>query len=381
MVEEETIGTTPFAVTVDYSYFTADAVLARLLPDGVPVVTSFETVGHIAHLNLQEVHAPHRALIGQVILDKNPKLRTVVTKSHEIDNTFRNFPMEVIAGEVDFAAEVVESGCRFRFDFDKVYWNSRLSTEHRRLISTYVTKASVVADMFAGVGPFAVPAAKGGCVVHANDLNPHSHAACVANKALNHVPDHLLHNYNMDARDFIRRLIADGVAFTDVIMNLPATATAFLDVFVGAFPAGPESPWRTGAVLPVIHCYCFSRAADMLADAVTMVEAVIGTSLAPDEVVDVYDVRDVAPRKHMICVSFRLPDRVAFAADGGADDAARLERKRTHSDGDEAGDDAADETGDDDPEPSAKRPKVVAESTVAGGESDAGVGTSETTPA
>ena len=42
--------------------------------------------------------------------------------------------MELLAGEDRFEVEVKESGCVFRFDFSKVYWNPRLGTEHDRLI-------------------------------------------------------------------------------------------------------------------------------------------------------------------------------------------------------------------------------------------------------
>jgi hypothetical protein len=46
----------------------------------------------------------------------------------------------------------------------QVYWNSRLETEHKRLVSSF-QPGEVVADIMAGIGPFAVPAGKHGCKV------------------------------------------------------------------------------------------------------------------------------------------------------------------------------------------------------------------------
>lgn len=70
--------------------------------------------------------------------------------------------------------EVSEAGCIFRFDYSKVYWNSKLDTEHKRITSLF-KPGEVVADVMAGIGPFAVPAGKKGVFVWANDKNPESH--------------------------------------------------------------------------------------------------------------------------------------------------------------------------------------------------------------
>jgi tRNA (guanine37-N1)-methyltransferase len=70
--------------------------------------------------------------------------------------------------------EVSEAGCTFRFDYSKVYWNSKLDTEHKRITSLF-KPGEVVADVMAGIGPFAVPAGKKGVFVWANDKNPESH--------------------------------------------------------------------------------------------------------------------------------------------------------------------------------------------------------------
>ena len=132
-------------------------------------------------------------------------------------------------GDSDFVVTLKESNAKFNFNFKDVYWNSRLQMEHSRLID-FITISSlastsagntgnkndvgvvsnkrdenannrkknnnknnsdnsnsnieedsninrkrievVVADMMAGVGPFAVPLAINGITVYANDLNP-----------------------------------------------------------------------------------------------------------------------------------------------------------------------------------------------------------------
>lgn len=47
---------------------------------------------------------------------------------------------------------------------EQVYWNSRLEKEHQRLVDEF-RPGQVVADVMAGIGPFAIPAAKKGCTV------------------------------------------------------------------------------------------------------------------------------------------------------------------------------------------------------------------------
>ena len=65
-------------------------------------------------------------LSGEVILDKFSNLRTVVNKTNTIDNTYRSFQMELMAGEPNYVTQTKENGLLFELDFSKVYWNSRL---------------------------------------------------------------------------------------------------------------------------------------------------------------------------------------------------------------------------------------------------------------
>ena len=263
-------------------------------------------------------------------MDKNsPQIKTVVNKTNTIHDVFRFFKMEVIAGENNLYTSVKQDGCIFEFDFSKVYWNSRLQTEHSRLVE-FFDSDDVVCDMFAGVGPFAIPAAKKGCTVYGNDLNPVSYEALLKNAKLNHVEDKI-HAFNMDGRDFVRKIVQLSLQsssssssssssteqslhengskslkpFTHVVMNLPASAVEFVDVFQGLYTG------HRNAVLPMIHCYCFSKSQSPGEDAKEQVEKKLGSRLAGQ--CSIHCVRDVSPKKVMVCVSFTLPESTAFA--------------------------------------------------------------------
>ena len=168
------------SISTGYAQLSYATALRRLLPPDVDVPGAFETIGHIAHLNLREAHLPYRKLIGTVLLSKNPHIRTVVNKVGNIQSEFRVFEMEVLAGEEILETEVKQRGISFLLDYSKVYWNSRLEGEHERLVASLLPSDEVW-DMFAGIGPFAVPAALKGCAVHANDLNPASSHYCTVN--------------------------------------------------------------------------------------------------------------------------------------------------------------------------------------------------------
>merc|ERR1712113_668534 len=92
--------------------------------------------------------------------------------------------MEHLAGDTNTIVRLKEQGCVFEFEYQDVFWNSRLHMEHSRLIdalflnpvvdSQIFHQQPIIADATCGVGPFSIPLVKHGdrVICHANDLNP-----------------------------------------------------------------------------------------------------------------------------------------------------------------------------------------------------------------
>ena len=305
---------TTHSISLSYDHFTAEEVLRKLLPSNIATPTAFEHVGHIAHLNLREEHAPYKALIGQVLLDKVANVKTVVNKIGEIQSEYRTYPLEVIAGEDRTEVALKEQDCVFKFDVRDVYWNSRLQSEHQRLAAT-IPQDALVADCTCGVGPFSIPLTKRGVQCYANDLNPRAVDFLKENARANTCSTLRIAEPSC-ARSFLSQLEDEGFACSHAIYNLPATGIELLDAFRD-YSGEP----------PLIHCYCFglSRSdAGAIADIHARCEAAVGAPLpsqskllpspAAREAAVLAEsgfavrwVRNVAPSKDMYCASFRAP--------------------------------------------------------------------------
>ncbi|KAK7969509.1 hypothetical protein PG988_008582 [Apiospora saccharicola] len=350
-VDKSELEVIPYSLNLDYEYFSALDVLSVVLPpelhDEIP--SGFNVAGHVAHLNLREAYLPYKHLIGEIIVDKNPHIRTVINKVDNVgsESEFRTFAYEVLAGPDDLDVEQVGG-------------------EHTRLIRSF-QPGEVVCDVMAGIGPFAVPAGKRGVFVWANDMNPESYRylqeAIQCNKVGMYVRP-----FNEDGRTFIhnaadsvyaasqagdhvliqtkvRRHLRGAAGTPDVaippspppqkipvpptishfVMNLPAMAYTFVHHFRGLY-AGREELFapKTEAKLPLVHVHCFALKSDdevPLLDICDRLTSELGVKMVPGDAekpgeVSIYNVRDVAPAKRMWCASFRVPREIAFAARG-----------------------------------------------------------------
>lgn len=319
-------------VILGYDDLDVDECLRRVLPADVTVPRGFETAGRIAHLNLRDEHEPWKRVIAAVLIDKLPQIETVVNKTGETGGPFRTFAMEVLAGrggDGPLETTVSENGLVYDMDFRGMYWNSRLGTERARLVDSF-DENDVVLDLCCGVGPIALPASKKCLAVYANDLNPAA-VAYLERNARRNKGTSLAGVTNLDAGECLRMRIAEfetvargestfdederdlaRTRFTRVVMNLPQGSLELLPCFVGAFDRETWPP----EFLPVVDVYAFSKSDDPEADTGAHCAKELGLeedAAALGDGVGYRRVRLVAPGKHMMLVSFKLPERAAYA--------------------------------------------------------------------
>ncbi len=233
----------------------AEALACKLPPDLAALVPrALDVVGDIAIIDIPPELVSYKSLLGETVLQTHHGVHVVLAKAGKVSGVFRLRDFEFLAGEQRTTTIHREYGCALYVDVAKAYFSPRLSHEHER-VAKLVGAGEVVVDLFAGVGPFAVPIAKNQktAKVYAIDINPQAVELLRQNARFNRVDANVIPIVG-DARKVVdERLV--GVA-DRVIMNLPETAYEFVDVACKVLKPGGGT----------VHFYGFIRLPKTLAD-------------------------------------------------------------------------------------------------------------------
>lgn len=277
---------------------------------------SYERLGEIVILDEDD---PERAAeIAEAVMDSALPARTVLNRASKIRGELRVRDWDVLAGD---GTETVhrEYGFEYALDLAAVYFSPRLATERHRVVEQ-VHEGERVLDMFAGVGPFVIPAAARGAEAVGVDLNEHAIEYLEENARRNGVADRVT-AIQGDVRNVVAGSLdtgeSDGVrdevagasnqhepdAVPDaeyedwadrIVMNLPHSAGAFLETAVAL--AGDTC---------VLHYYDIQHEDDPFGPG----ERAIREAAEPEYEVSVEErtvVRSYAPHELNVCLDVRL---------------------------------------------------------------------------
>lgn len=184
------------------------------------IPSSFDTIGKKALVKLPESLSHYGREVGEAILKTHPSLDAVF-EDGGVEGEFRTRKVARLAGEGTTETVVTEFGIRLRLDVSKTFYSPRLATE-RRLVCSSIRPGELILDMFAGVGPFSIHAARRATAGHvvSLDINPYAVSYLKENAALNSISN--IEAHLVDASAYT------GGPFDRIIMNLPTGGRSFV---------------------------------------------------------------------------------------------------------------------------------------------------------
>jgi tRNA (guanine37-N1)-methyltransferase len=259
----------------------------QTMPDDlVAFPASYERIGDIVVVDEDD---PDRArALADAITESALDATTVLNRASKIQGELRVRDWDVLAGA---GTETVhrEYGCTYALDLASVYFSPRLATERHR-VTEQVESGERLFDLFAGVGPFVIPAAKRGATVVGVDKNQHAIEYLEDNAVRNGVAE------DVTAIEGDVREVAETYAdWADrLVMNLPHSADAFLETAL--LLAGDQC---------LLHYYDIQHEEDPFGPGLAAIEAAAGEEY--DLTVETRRrVRSYAPHEVNVCLDVRL---------------------------------------------------------------------------
>ncbi|MDG6243984.1 MAG: class I SAM-dependent methyltransferase family protein [Methanolobus sp.] len=183
----------------------------------------FDVIGDIAIVSVPQGMETYNEDVARAIMERTQNIRTVLNKTSKIEGDRRIASLEIITGE---STETIhrEFGLAYRIDLKQSFFNGRLSFERKR-VASLVRSGEDVLVPFAGVGPFAIPAAKNAANVFAVEMNGDACKYLSVNCKLNRVEKNI-HVINADACNISNMIRAE---FDRAIIPTPYGMDYFLE--------------------------------------------------------------------------------------------------------------------------------------------------------
>ncbi|MFB1064359.1 class I SAM-dependent methyltransferase family protein [Natrinema sp. H-ect4] len=173
---------------------------------------SWAVIGSVILVTVPE-DCPDEEALGEALLELHGEADSVLA-DEGIENdgtagTYREPRTRLIAGDDDTETIHAEHGTRYGLDPAKVMFSPGNQAERARM-GELGSEDEHVFDMFAGIGYFTLPLARGGSRVTATEINPTAFRYLLENAVLNDVGDRV-DAYMTDCRDLASEIDADRV--------------------------------------------------------------------------------------------------------------------------------------------------------------------------
>jgi len=219
--------TDPTAVPAGYDVVDHDAPAreTQTMPaDLLGFDPSYERLGETVIVDEDD---PQRArTLADAIVESALPVTSILNRASKVKGAERVREWELLAGDTTEAVHR-EYGCEFALDLSAVYFSPRLATERHRVVEQ-VSADEQVFDMFAGVGPFVIPAANRGATAVGVDINETAVEYLRENARRNGVADSVTAIHGD-----VCETVGEYAGWADrLVMNLPHSADEFLDAAV-----------------------------------------------------------------------------------------------------------------------------------------------------
>ena len=192
-------------------------------------IPSHDIVGKIVIVREKVVREYGESRITKVLRSVYPWIEAIYVK-HGTEHDYRLSRLRLIWGREVKYIVYKEYGLEFFIDLYRVYFNPRLSTEHR-LLAENVKNGEIIFDLFSGFGGFSIHIAHlKKALIYANDINPHAIYCLLKSIVLNKrkLRGKIIASV-FDARDipkYFKSSVADRI-----IANLPHKSIEFFETY------------------------------------------------------------------------------------------------------------------------------------------------------